>query len=98
MQVNHSVLVVGCGNMGAALADWQPDLVILALKPQVLGDALPELVGRCAGALVVSIAAGTSLARLRQLLGGQRRLVRAMPNLAAGVAAAHRRARELAAD
>ena len=124
MQVNHSVLVVGCGNMGAALAggyaaahpqarvvavdreplrarsllpansgvvvldtvaalaDWQPDLVILALKPQVLGDVLPELVGRCAGALVVSIAAGTSLGRLRQLLGGQRRLVRAMPNLA----------------
>lgn len=123
MTVKTSVLIIGCGNMGAALASGyaaaypnakvvavdhdpqraqallspgstvvvvdsatrlgflRPDLVILALKPQVLGDALPQVAALCASALVVSIAAGTNLDRLRDLLGGHRRIVRAMPNL-----------------
>lgn len=125
--VKTKVLVIGCGNMGGALAagyrrrhpaaeilgidrdparaasllpadvaidlvaspaeaaGFVPDLVLLALKPQLLGDALPALLPLCAGALVVSIAAGVPSARLRELLGSHARLVRAMPNLPAMV-------------
>lgn len=118
-----TVLVVGCGNMGAALAGGyahaypefevvaidhdphrarallpsdsrvvvqadlttlaglRPSIVILALKPQVLGDVLADFITLCADALVISIAAGVSCTRLAELLGGHRRVVRAMPNL-----------------
>ncbi len=118
-----TILVVGCGNMGAALAGGyaraypeaevlaidrdaqrarallpadsrvvvhgdftalaglRPSVVILALKPQVLGDVLADFITLCADALVVSIAAGVGCVRLAELLGGHRRVVRAMPNL-----------------
>ena len=45
-----------------ALAGLRPDVVILALRPPVLGDALGSLVALCADALVVSIAADAELA------------------------------------
>ncbi len=118
-----SVLFIGCGNMGAALAagyafahpearvlavDREPErarallpagapvtvyrnmdelagvkpaLVIIALKPQVFEQALAELRPLCADALVISIAAGVGCQRLAGLLGGHRRIVRAMSNL-----------------
>lgn len=123
MQNNLNLLVLGCGNMGAALAagyaeaypaaqvlaldndpesarrrlsggstvrvvatvadlgDFQPDVVILALKPQVLGTALDAFSIRCSSALVISVAAGVTAQRLSALLGDHRRIVRAMPNL-----------------
>ncbi|MFC5302756.1 pyrroline-5-carboxylate reductase [Azospira restricta] len=129
MVVKNNALIVGCGNMGAALAagyarahpdarvlavdadpararallpaaspvavcaspaelaGFRPDLVVLALKPQLLGEALAAYRPLCAGALVVSIAAGSALSRLRELLGGHRRLARAMPNLAVAAGA-----------
>lgn len=121
--VGPCVLVIGCGNMGAALAAgyvraypaarviaidpdpararsllppvspvtvyadlaeagaFVPDIVILAVKPQLLGQALPALIERVRPALVISIAAGTPLARLQAGLNGYPRIVRAMPNL-----------------
>lgn len=123
MVEKNTILFVGCGNMGAALAGGyaraypeaevvaidsdplrarallpadsrvavhadftalaglRPAIIIVALKPQVLGDVLGDFIALCAGALVVSIAAGVGCARLAELLGGHPRIVRAMPNL-----------------
>ena len=56
------------------------DLVVLAVKPNVLDDVAPDLVE--AGTPVISILAGTSLERLAEALPGID-LVRVMPNLGA---------------
>lgn len=123
------ILLIGCGNMGAALATGylqavpgasvvavardvgrvrsrlpldtrvvvvgsmeevggrEPAMTVLAVKPQVLAAMLPLLAARpLARSLIVSIAAGTSIATLRQHLP-EARLVRAMPNTPAMVGA-----------
>ncbi|CAN7355473.1 pyrroline-5-carboxylate reductase [Bosea sp. LjRoot9] len=115
-------MMLGCGNMGAAIAggylkrnpgarilavdpqvaraaellqgvagiDLVPTLqaeplvdpraTIVALKPQVTADILPQLAAHPAGrGLVVSVVAGVSIGTLRQALPGAR-LIRAMPN------------------
>ena len=58
------------------------DMVLLAVKPNVLDEVAPDLVE--AGTPVISILAGTSLERLGQALPGLE-LVRVMPNLGAQV-------------
>lgn len=56
------------------------DVVILAVKPQVLGALMAEVASGLEGRLVVSIAAGVPLATLEASLPGAR-VVRVMPNL-----------------
>ncbi len=56
------------------------DLVVLAVKPNVLDEVAPDLVE--AGTPVISILAGTSLGRLGEALPGLE-VVRVMPNLGA---------------
>jgi pyrroline-5-carboxylate reductase len=63
------------------------DVVVLAVKPQQLRDALEALSGRLGSRLVVSIAAGIRLADIGRWLGGHARLVRAMPNTPALIGA-----------
>lgn len=58
----------------------QADVVVLAVKPQVMGTVLAELAGVMAGRLVISIAAGLTTQTLSKMLGGYDRIVRAMPN------------------
>lgn len=62
-----------------------PAVALIAVKPQMMGAALPGLAALGAGVLFVSIAAGTTLAALDAALGGGRRVVRAMPNTPAAV-------------
>lgn len=62
-----------------------PAVALVAVKPQMMGAALPGLAALGAGTLFVSIAAGTTLAALDAALGGGRRIVRAMPNTPAAV-------------
>ena len=64
----------------ADLAARQTDVVILAVKPQVLGAVMEGLSEALAGRLVVSIAAGVNLKTLQAAMPGSR-VVRAMPNL-----------------
>ena len=65
------------------------DTVILAVKPQVLPALLPEIAGpRLEGRLIVSIAAGTPIALLREYLGDSVAIARVMPNINAKVGAA----------
>jgi len=56
------------------------EVVIIAVKPQVLADVMAPLADSLAGRLVVSIAAGVPLATLEELLPGSQ-VVRVMPNL-----------------
>lgn len=61
------------------------DLVILAVKPQLLEAAAPDYVARLApGGFFASIAAGASIARLKALTGDAP-VIRIMPNLPAAI-------------
>lgn len=62
-----------------------PAVLLLAIKPQSMDDVLPTLVAYGqGGTLIVSVAAGTRLARLEQAFP-QAPIVRAMPNLPAAI-------------
>ena len=114
-----SVLLIGCGRMGGALAKgWRdrervwafdpaaPDMegvrrlerlsdadglgealtIVIAVKPQVLPSILPDLRPFAeAGALIISIAAGFTLAGLHEALGPNALAVRTMPNTPAAI-------------
>jgi pyrroline-5-carboxylate reductase len=58
----------------------QADIVVLAVKPQVIASVLQPLAGKIKNQLVISIAAGVNVATLSALLNGHERIVRAMPN------------------
>lgn len=58
----------------------ESSIVILAVKPQQLREIATGVAIRCDDKLVLSILAGTTLARLRECLPSARNIVRAMPN------------------
>lgn len=61
--------------------DWlAADVLVLAVKPQQMREALAPLAGRLSTQLVVSIAAGLRIGELSRWLGGHALMVRAMPN------------------
>lgn len=66
---------------------WQADVLVLAVKPQVLGTVVPPLREALSQKrpLIISIAAGTTLAMLEELAGAAHRIVRVMPNINATV-------------
>jgi pyrroline-5-carboxylate reductase len=66
------------------VAAWG-DIVVLAVKPQVLDEVLKEIGGGLAKALVVSIVAGAPISRVADACGRRTRVVRAMPNAPAMV-------------
>jgi pyrroline-5-carboxylate reductase len=63
-----------------------PAVALLAVKPQMMGKALPALQALGNGStLFVSIAAGTTIASFEAVLGDRTPIVRAMPNTPAMV-------------
>lgn len=57
------------------------DIVVMAVKPQVMGAVITELVSSInPSAVVVSVAAGIQLSNLQEWLGADRAIVRVMPN------------------
>ena len=57
-----------------------PSMMVVAVKPQMMGDALLQVAAKGGGETVVlSIAAGTTIAAIEDLLGAHP-VVRAMPN------------------
>lgn len=63
-----------------------PAVAVVAVKPQMMGDALPRLQAFGTGStLFISIAAGTSLARFSEVFGTSTPIIRAMPNTPAAV-------------
>ncbi len=59
------------------------EALVLAVKPQVMREAVAPLVGKLGTQLVLSIAAGLRLADIGRWLGGHNQLVRSMPNMPA---------------
>ena len=63
-----------------------PAIVLVAVKPQKMGDALPSMQALGNRATVfLSVAAGTTIAHFENVLGAQTPIVRAMPNTPAAV-------------
>lgn len=56
------------------------DVVVLAVKPQVLATVLQSLKGLLSDKLVISIIAGAEIQTISDLIGGSQRIVRVMPN------------------
>ena len=72
-------------NLNAALPA-APAIVLVAVKPQMMAEALPTLkqMGN-SETLFVSVAAGTPISFFEQTLGAQTPVVRAMPNTPAAI-------------
>ncbi|MGC8203779.1 pyrroline-5-carboxylate reductase [Aliiroseovarius sp. PTFE2010] len=63
-----------------------PAVVLIAVKPQMMGEALPTLAGMTSPDTVfVSVAAGTPISAYETALGADRVIVRTMPNTPAAV-------------
>ena len=62
-----------------------PDVVVVAVKPNQLASALAELAPVARGSVVLSIAAGKTLAQLEAGLSAGAAVVRAMPNTPAAI-------------
>ena len=69
-----------CADNAAAAAN--ADVVIMAVKPQVMADATNSIARavRARRALVISIAAGVTITSMQARLGPQAAIVRCMPN------------------
>ena len=70
---------VRTGSDNREAAAWA-DVVVLAVKPQILDVVAKDLSTALAGKLVLSIAAGVTIAHLAKLAPKGARIVRAMPN------------------
>ncbi|WP_299280978.1 pyrroline-5-carboxylate reductase [uncultured Tateyamaria sp.] len=72
-------------HVNATLPD-APAVVLIAVKPQMMGGALPTLAGFAGSDTVfVSVAAGTPLSAFETAFGADTLIVRAMPNTPAAV-------------
>ncbi len=66
-------------------ADFAPAAVVLAVKPQVAGEALPACRRFAGSAVFLSIMAGRTIAGIGAALGPGAAVVRAMPNTPAAI-------------
>lgn len=67
-------------HVNAPLPD-APAVAVIAVKPQMMGDALPAMVALGGGGTVMlSVAAGVTLAQYEDVFGPSTPIVRAMPN------------------
>ncbi|MDR2515589.1 MAG: pyrroline-5-carboxylate reductase [Christensenellaceae bacterium] len=73
-----------CFQSGKELCAWA-DLLLLAVKPQMVSGVLAELKPFLAGKALVSIVAGLSVAKLRAQIPETARVLRVMPNTPAMV-------------
>ncbi len=63
-----------------------PAIVLIAVKPQMMGDALPTLQALdTPETIFLSVAAGTPISAFEEAFGSTRRIIRAMPNTPAAV-------------
>ena len=64
----------------------RPAIVLVAVKPQMMTDALPTLAAMGNGDTVfISVAAGLTLVRFEEILGQRIPVIRAMPNTPAAI-------------
>lgn len=66
--------------------DFQPNVIVFAVKPQVMKDVLPFYQKYVSDQVIfLSIAAGTTLSFFEQHLGSEAKVIRSMPNLPASI-------------
>lgn len=71
-------------NIDNGLGSFKTDTVLLAVKPQMMEQILPQIAAICPeNTLFLSIAAGKTVAFYEKYLGKNAKIVRAMPNLPA---------------
>jgi pyrroline-5-carboxylate reductase len=93
IEPHPSARLLGLGLGAHQLHEAPPEglalrLIVMAVKPQMMETVLPSLVPLLTPeTLLLSIAAGTSVARLSAGLGGHERIVRVMPNTPAAIGA-----------
>ena len=79
-----------------ALGDRKFDMIVVAIKPQQIDDIVPQYRDAFTeNGIVLSIAAGCSIARLKRA-SGDRPVIRVMPNLPAAIAGRANRPRIMA--
>jgi len=71
-------------NVSAVPEGLAPDLVFLAVKPQVMDQVAPDY-AQFSGATFVSIAAGVTLSSLASWVGQDAAIIRTMPNTPAAI-------------
>lgn len=72
-------------HLNAPLPD-HPAIVLVAVKPQMMGAALPQMAAMGGGrTLFLTVAAGTKMATYEAVLGAATPVVRAMPNTPAAI-------------
>ncbi|HYD31735.1 MAG TPA: pyrroline-5-carboxylate reductase [Azospirillaceae bacterium] len=85
-QVGNHPRVLRCSSVKAVPAQFSPDVVVLAVKPQTMDQVVPDYAGFTKpGTLFLSIAAGKTLGWLEARLGDKAAIVRAMPNTPAAI-------------
>ena len=72
------------GSDNQAAAEWA-DIVLLAVKPQVLGFVLHDVSSSLSGRLIISVAAGIPIRYVADRVPAGARIVRVMPNAPAMV-------------
>lgn len=84
-----AAISLGCNGVLSAEeidADLQPDVMVLAVKPQMMEAVLPTYRNFADnGTLVVSIAAGTPISQFEAAFGPSAAIIRTMPNTPAAV-------------
>lgn len=73
------------GDAAAVPVDFAPEVVVLAVKPQVMAEVLPPYARYAGDAVFLSIAAGKTIDFFQGILGENAAVVRAMPNTPAAV-------------
>lgn len=71
------------GSTDNVTASKNADVIVLAVKPQFMTEMLTKLsvsISDYSGKLIISIAAGVSIAQLSELLWGHTNIIRCMPN------------------
>ena len=80
---------IGCATTDTEALAKESKFIFLGVKPQVmaamLSDIAPALKARKEGFVLVSMAAGLSIADIRRMAGGDYPVIRIMPNIPASV-------------
>lgn len=77
--------VAAFGDPSELAQSISPELIIFAVKPQLMGVVVPAYRRFADGSTFVSIAAGTGIAAMQEMLGEPAAIVRCMPNTPAAI-------------
>ncbi len=84
--INKNYLFVSNKQLTNKIVAGQSDILIIAVKPQVMKSVLEEIKEVVSkNKLIFSIAAGVEIKIIEKILGKEKRIIRVMPNLCAKV-------------